>query len=107
MRTSRQKHKAKAKTQEARSAKRKATQAAKTALPKPATVQITFANEAAADHFAQWLCGSGEQHYWNWMEAREADDADSGDITAVAFDYHSQNDGKFGLKIAAKCGRLR
>lgn len=79
---------------------------------------IEFDNEEAAYHFGSWLCGSGEQNYWQWMEYREEEE--EGDITAF-FEYHSpldesfpQNDkrryanAKFlnGLKIKARCGRL-
>lgn len=52
---------------------------------------IRFANPEAAEHFASWLCGSGEQHYWDWMEYREADEED-GDITATHFHYHGPED---------------
>lgn len=71
-------------------------------------VTIEFSNEAAAKHFASWLCGSGEQQYWDWMEIRESemDEDDEGDITAINFDYHSLNDNKFGVKIKTECGRL-
>jgi hypothetical protein len=59
----------------------------KSSLPKETVLQIKFANEAAAHHFASWLCGAGEQDYWQWMECREQDE--DGDITAVDFDYHN------------------
>lgn len=67
-------------------------------------VVIEFENEKAAEHFALWLCGSGEQHYWDWMEYRE--DEDEGPITALHFDYHTPNGGEFGTTIVTKCGRL-
>lgn len=51
---------------------------------------IRFANADAARHFASWLCGSGEQQYWQWMEYREEED--EGDITAVSFHYHGEED---------------
>lgn len=54
------------------------------------TISIKFANAAAARHFASWLCGAGEQDYWQWMECRESEE--EGDITAVAFDYHGEED---------------
>lgn len=69
------------------------------------TVQIHFDNEAAAMHFLHWLCGSGEQHYWQWMECRE--DEEDGNITAFSFDYF--RDSKvFGknLEVDAECGRI-
>lgn len=52
---------------------------------KTTEVKINFANKEAAAHFMSWLCGSGEQQYWNWMEYREA--KNDGDITAIDFDY--------------------
>lgn len=62
------------------------------------TLTIEFDNEEAAEHFASWLCESGEQSYWDWMEVREEEE--DGDITAVSFDYCG------GTKIVAACGRL-
>jgi hypothetical protein len=58
----------------------------RSAKPKETILQIKFANEAAAEHFAHWLCGSGEQQYWDWMEYREEDE--DGDITATHFHFH-------------------
>lgn len=60
------------------------------AEPKETTLQIRFANEAAAKHFALWLCESGEQQYWDWMEYRESEE--EGDITATSFHYHGEED---------------
>lgn len=60
------------------------------AEPKETTLQIKFANEAAAKHFALWLCESGEQQYWDWMEYREGEE--EGDITATSFHYHGEED---------------
>lgn len=51
---------------------------------------IKFANKTAAHHFAIWLCESGEQQYWNWMEYRE--DEEDGDITVIDFEYHGEED---------------
>lgn len=62
----------------------------RSADPKETTLQIKFANEAAAAHFALWLCESGEQDYWNWMEYREPEE--EGDITATSFHYHGPED---------------
>lgn len=62
---------------------------------KETTIQIKFANEQAAKHFALWLCESGEQQYWDWMEYRENDneEEDEGvDITAISFHYHGEKD---------------
>lgn len=67
-------------------------------------VEIDFANAEAAEHFVSWLCGSGEQQYWQWMEYREREE--DGDITALIFDYHSANGKKFGTKVLTTCGRL-
>lgn len=58
--------------------------------PKETTLQIRFANEAAAKHFAHWLDGAGEQMYWEWMQCRE--DEEEGDITALRFHYHGEED---------------
>lgn len=54
-------------------------------------LSIEFANPEAANHFATWLCESGEQDYWNWMEYREQDE-EEGDITARSFHYHGPED---------------
>ena len=58
-----------------------------------------FASEEAAEHFKTWLCESGEQGYWNWMEYRE--DEDAGNITGLRFDYHNKD----GSIIPVECGR--
>jgi hypothetical protein len=84
---------------------------------KKVTLKIEFDNEEAMLGFASWLCESGEQSYWNWMECREQDE--DGDITAVQFHYHgvedetkAQNDparyGEFMCDniIRTTCGRL-
>jgi hypothetical protein len=52
---------------------------------------IKFSNNAAAKHFALWLCESGEQEYWEWMKYREQEEK-TGDITATSFHYHGQED---------------
>lgn len=51
---------------------------------------IRFASAKAARHFALWLCESGEQGYWQWMECREREEP--GNITARAFHYHGPED---------------
>ena len=66
--------------------------------------EITFASKAARDHFLSWLCESGEQEYWQWMEISE--EREPGDITAIMFDYHAPNGGRFGPKVSTICGRL-
>jgi hypothetical protein len=71
------------------------------------TVEIKFDNPEAAEHFISWLCGSGEQHYWDWMLCRE--DEEDGDITAVRFDYNggTTKASEFGKNpIIAECSRL-
>lgn len=62
-------------------------------MPKKDTttdIVIRFANRKAALHFAHWLCGSGEQQYWMWMEYREQEE--KGNITATGFHYHGEED---------------
>jgi hypothetical protein len=85
---------------------------------KEITISIKFANKKAAHHFANWLCGQGEQDYWDWMTYRENEE--DGDITATSFHYHgiavdetkAINDpdryGKFMCDntIRTTCGRL-
>jgi hypothetical protein len=56
----------------------------------PTDLVIKFASKEAADHFASWLCGAGEQDYWQWMEYREEEE--DGDITALRFHYHGEED---------------
>ena len=77
------------------------------------TIQIEFDSPEGARHFASWLCGSGEQQYWHWMECREEEE--EGPITALRFDYHDtqvvdgeEQYGEFmedGI-IRTTCGRL-
>lgn len=84
---------------------------------KKTVLKIEFDNPEAAEHFASWLCGSGEQQYWDYMEYRERDE--DGDITATEFHYHGPEDktkaiddpkryGKFMCDntIRTTCGRL-
>ncbi|CAB4196891.1 hypothetical protein UFOVP1290_411 [uncultured Caudovirales phage] len=71
-------------------------------------LEILFDSEDAKQHFISWLCGQGEQYYWDWMECREQEE--DGDITAIDFDYHggTQNGKEFGKHtVIAKCGRLK
>lgn len=51
-----------------------------------ASVVINFDNERAAEHFASWLSGQGEQDYWLWMQYRE--EKEDGLITAETFKYN-------------------
>lgn len=69
---------------------------------------IIFENERALMHFKSWMCGSGEQSYWEWMEARESEE--DGNITALNFNYHGDIRNIDGFNncryIEAKCGRM-
>ena len=72
------------------------------------TLKIDFDNEKAREHFALWLCESGEQMYWEWMEYREQEEA--GPITALQFNYHGpKKDSPNGFLpdgiIRTNCGR--
>lgn len=68
-------------------------------------LMIQFNNQKAIKHFATWLCESGEQDYWMWMEERETEDEDA--ITAVRFDYFNGAKKFLGTNtINAICGRL-
>lgn len=60
---------------------------------------FNFENEKALNHFKSWLCGCGEQQYWDWIEYREKED-EKGDITGFSFDYWNRK------TIKVKCGRL-
>lgn len=60
----------------------------------PVKLTIEFTDRKVMEHFATWLCESGEQEYWSWMEVREEEEP--GDITATTFDYHgAKGKGKF------------
>ena len=80
-------------------------------------ITIRFDSDEAALHFADWLCGSGEQQYWEWMRCREEEE--DGPITAVDFSYHGVEDETkveddedryqefmCDWTIRTKCGRL-
>jgi hypothetical protein len=70
-------------------------------------VTIEFANNKAAEHFLSWLCGQGEQDYWNWMACREEEE--QGQITATGFDYWGGTNcgAEFGKHpVKTTCGRL-
>ncbi len=64
-------------------------------------ITIQFENEKAAQHFAHWLDGQGEQDYWTWMSYREEEEA--GDITARRFVYFKDDkfapDGVIGVVL--------
>lgn len=56
----------------------------------PSCLTVEFANDEAREHFASWLCGAGEQHYWDWMRIQEG--KTKGPITATEFNYHGPED---------------
>ncbi len=59
-------------------------------------------NFDAADHFLTWLCESGEQHYWDWMEVRESEqEPEDPPITVVSFKYDFKN-----LTVDCEIGKL-
>jgi hypothetical protein len=68
-------------------------------------LKIEFGTVGARDHFARWLCGSGEQDYWQWMECREQEE--EGPITATEFQYFREGSGFVadGV-IRTNCGRF-
>lgn len=81
-------------------------------------LKIEFDSQDALENFASWLCGSGEQQYWQWMECQEEEE-ENGNITALEFHYHGPEDetkakndpkryGKFMCDntIRTTCGRL-
>jgi len=72
------------------------------------SITIEFDSDEVAMHFAEWLCGSGEQQYWDWMRYRESDEEDDcTDITVVDFDYWGpKNDFMSDWTIRTKSGRL-
>jgi len=67
-------------------------------------VTIEFASPEAAEHFALWLCESGEQEYWEWMRLREEED-ERADITAREFKYHVGKRFQWA-RIRTVCGRI-
>jgi hypothetical protein len=84
---------------------------------KKTIIKIEFDNRKVAMGFASWLCGSGEQDYWQWQEFREIEQ--DGNITALEFHYHGKEDetkaitdpkryGEFMCDniIRTTCGRL-
>ena len=72
--------------------------AAKGFETKSEILTFRFQNKEAAKHFKSWLCGQGEQDYWDWM--REREQQENGDITGLKFDYWN------GDAVDVKCGRL-
>lgn len=74
-----------------------------------ARLVIDFDNPFARAQFLSWMCESGEQEYWDYMQYREAEH-DDGDITVVNFDYpedfESDDPSDAELHVHAMCGRL-
>lgn len=68
--------------------------------PTNGTLKIRFESPEAARHFKLWLCESGEQAYWDWMDCREEEQA--GNITATEFAYHGDDPNV----IETECGRV-
>lgn len=66
---------------------------------KSKTLTFEFENVEAANHFKLWLCESGEQGYWEWMDYYEQEE--DGNITGLQFEYHSETP----EVIEVKCGR--
>lgn len=60
-------------------------------MAKKTTLTFQFDNPDAMEHFWGWLCGSGEQSYWEWMRVREFDE--DGEITVLDFDYTRASNG--------------
>jgi gentisate 1,2-dioxygenase len=60
-------------------------------MPQKHKLTFEFDSPEALNHFARWLCGSGEQEYWEWMRCCE-DQEPTGNITAVRFEYHEIRD---------------
>ena len=78
---------------------------------------IEFDNEKALEHFACWLCESGEQSYWGWMESRECEE-ETPNMTATSLKYCAEDESlprndkkRYGKwlednTIRTVCGRL-
>ena len=71
-------------------------------MAKKTTLTFQFENSDAMGHFWSWLCGSGEQSYWEWMKEREAEE--DGDITVLDFDYTRADMGVVTTKIGRFTG---
>jgi hypothetical protein len=74
----------------------------------PEHLVFEFESEEALLHFKSWLCGSGEQDYWQWMECREGEE--EGNITALKIDYHGDIRNIDGFNqcrvLKTECGRM-
>jgi hypothetical protein len=60
-------------------------------VAKKTALTFHFDSPDVMEHFWGWLCGSGEQSYWEWMKDREQEE--DGDITVLDFDYASASKG--------------
>lgn len=67
-------------------------------------LSMEFDSKEAADHFAGWLCGWGEQQYWQWMEYREEEE--DGNITATEFHYHGEEDETKSINDSSRYGEF-
>ena len=77
---------------------------AKKAKPSKVEVKFVFDNVKAAKHFVSWLCESGEQDYWNYMEYREEEE--KGNITVIDFDYWQKKTANGDVVVPTRSGRL-
>jgi hypothetical protein len=73
-------------------------------MSKKSKLVIEFDNDKAREHFARWLCGSGEQEYWEWMKFREEEEA--GNITALEFEYFHVKDDSLGVDDPKRYGKF-
>lgn len=55
------------------------------------TFIITIDDDKAADHFIQWLCNRGEQHYWFDNESYQVRHPKEPQTVVVNFTYDWQN----------------
>ena len=64
-----------------------------------------FKTDEARKAFLVWLCESGEQEYWMWMEAREQESAKT--KTVLDFNYGNlHKKSKDDMIVQCKEGRL-
>jgi hypothetical protein len=75
----------------------------KATMKKKTTITIEFDNKKAAEHWASWLCGAGEQDYWDYMRYREEDE-EKDNITVISFHYHGSEDETKAQDDAARYG---
>jgi hypothetical protein len=53
---------------------------------KKCALKIEFPDERLREAFATWLCESGEQAYFEWLQ--DFQDAEPGEAPRVLLDYH-------------------